>query len=169
MASIDDVSHDLARLLDALIRMKPDGMTPGMGQVGSFPGLVPQTYWAVQRGREAAANILTAVTQVNTLLNAVNEETLGRIEASTGTGEATLSRVEIAISQSVAQIESSLEQVLTFLPTVREDTSELRVAVESVSSDVQALSAKLDAIQQGNTNLNSKLDSLRADIQALPH
>jgi len=162
MASIDDVSNDVARLLDALIRTKPDGMTPGMGQVGSFPGLVPRTYWAAEKGRQASLNILAAVAQIETLLNAVNEQTLSRIETSAGNGEAALSRVEIAISaantgsgQTLARIESSLDQVWSFLPTVREDMGELRVLVESVSSDVQALSAKID--------------SLRADIQALPH
>ena len=41
MASIDDVDRKANMLLDALVRTPPDGLTGGMGQVGSFPGLAP--------------------------------------------------------------------------------------------------------------------------------
>lgn len=166
MASIDDVNRNTNMLLDALVRTPPDGITGGMGQVGSFPGLAPKTYHAAQRARDASAEVLTVVKETSALLNAVNLETLGRIEARTNGNEQTLGRVETAINdgranndQTLGRIESDFKQVIEFLPTVRGDMTDL--------------SAKLDAIvvrlQQGMTELNAKLDALKADIQALPH
>jgi chromosome segregation ATPase len=184
MASIDDVMRETTMLLDALVRTAPDGMTGGMGQVGSFPGLVPRTYRAVQLSHQASADILAVVRQTSALLNAINEETLGRIEARANSSEEALGRLETAVAaggaagdQSRARIESGLEQVLSFLPTVREDLGDLRTKVDAVSSELQQttsnLSAKLDTLaselKQDMIDLGAKLDLLRADIKALPH
>jgi hypothetical protein len=166
MASIDDVDRNTIMLLDALVRMSPNGITGGMGQVGSFPGLVPRTYHAAQQARDASAEILTVVKEISALLNAVNVETLGRIEARINGNEQALGRVETAINdggakndQTLGRIESDLKQVMEFQPTVREDMTDL--------------SAKLDRIvtelRQDMTDVNAKLDALKADIQALPH
>jgi hypothetical protein len=166
MASIDDVNRNVTMLLDALVRMEPYGITGGMGQVGAFPGMVPGTYHAAQQARAASAETLTVVKEISALLNAVNVETLGRMETRISNNERTLSRVETAINdggarndQTLGRIESNLEQVMQFLPTVR--------------ADLNDLSAKLDTIveerQQDMTDLNAKLDALKADIQALPH
>jgi peptidoglycan hydrolase CwlO-like protein len=61
--------------------------------------------------------------------------------------------------QTLGRVESALDQVMQFPPTVRADMNEL--------------SAKLDKIveerQKEMTDLNAELDALKADIQALPH
>lgn len=166
MASIDDVNRDMNMLLDALVRTSPDGITGGMGQVGSFPGLAPKTYQAARRARDASAEVLTVVKETSALLKAVNVETLGRIEARTNGNEQALGRVETAVNdgranndQTLGRIESDLRQVIEFLPTVRQDMTDL--------------SAKLDALvvglQQYTSDLNAKLDAIKADIQAAPH
>ena len=85
MASIDDVYRSVNMLLDALFRARPDGTTANMGQAGSFPGVAPSAYHAAQQARDASAETLTVVKGISGLLNAVNVETLGRIESrSTG-------------------------------------------------------------------------------------
>ena len=166
MASIDDVNRTTNMLVDALIRTPPDGITVGMGQVGSFPGLAPQIYHAAQRARDASVEVLTVVKETSALLNAVNVETLGRIEARVNGIEQTLGLVENAINdgranndQALGRIMSDCKQIIEFLPTVRGDMTDL--------------SAKIDAVvvglQQDMTELNAKLDALKADIQVLPH
>jgi hypothetical protein len=174
MASIDDVYRNVNMLLDALFRARPDGMTGGMGQVGSFPGVAPSAYHAAQQARDASAETLTVAKEISRLLNAVNVETLGRIEARIDDSEQkvsgllnavnveTLGRIEARITDGDARndrIESDLKEVMQFLPTVR--------------ADMNDLSAKLDTIvaerQQDMTDLNVKLGALKAEIQALPH
>lgn len=163
MATIDDVDREMMMLLDALFRMEPDANIEGMGQAGAFPGLVPRTYRAARLARAASAETLTVVKETSALLNAVNADTLGRIETQTNGSEQTLGRVEIEIKdgramndQILGRIESDLKQVLQFLPTVREDVADLNATI-------------VKELQQGMTDLDAKLDSLRADIQALPH
>ncbi len=166
MASIDDVSREMNMLLDALVRTSPDGLTGGMGQVGSFPGLAPKTYHAAREARDASAQVLTVVQETSALLSAVNADTLGRIEAGTDGNEQTVGRLETAVNdgraksdQALGQIESDLKQLMQFLPTVREDMADLRTN----------LGAILVELQQDMVTLNARLDALKADIQALPH
>jgi hypothetical protein len=137
-----------------------------MGQVGSFPGLAPRTYHAAQRAHDASAEVLTVVKETSALLTAVNVETLGRIEARINGNEQTLGRVETAISdgraqndQTLARIESDLERVMRFLPTVRGDLTDLNAKLGTIVADVR----------QDMTDLSAKLDALEAEIQALPH
>ncbi len=166
MASIDDVYREVTMLLDALVRTPPDGLTGGMGQVGTFPGLVPRTYHVAQQAHDVSAQTLTTVREVATLLNAVNVETLGRIETGINDNKQTLGRAETALNvgrasndQALGRIEAVLKDVMQFLPTVRADMTDL--------------TAKLDTIvaerQQDMTGLNAKLDALMAEVQALPH
>lgn len=166
MASIDDVDRNTIMLLDALVRMSPSGNTPGMGNVGSFPGLAPRTYSAARKASEASAEVLTVVKGTSALLNAVNVETLGRIEARINSNEQTLGRVETAINagraendQALGRIESDLKEVKQFLPTVREDMNDLREMLHKI----------VEMLDIHATDLNAKLNSLKADIQALPH
>jgi chromosome segregation ATPase len=166
MASIDDVDRTTIMLLDALVRIPPYGMTGGMGQVGSFPGLAPATYRAAQKARDVSEEILTVVEATSALLNAVNVETLGRIEARSDSNAQTLVRVETAINdgrakndQTLGRIEADLEEVKQFLPTVREDMNDLRAMLDKI----------VEELQKGMTDLNAKLTALKTDIQALPH
>lgn len=166
MASIDDVNRDTNMLLDALVRTSPTEMTGGMGQVGSFPGLVPQTYHAALRARDAAAEILTLVRETGGLLKAVNVETLGRIEALGAGGQATLGRVETAVNdgraasdQTLGRIEADLKQVMEFLPTVRADLSDLNAKLDSI----------LVELRQGMSDLADKVAALQSDVSAPPH
>ena len=165
MASIDDVNRDVDMLLDALVRTPPDGMTGGMGQVGSFPGLVPRTYRAALKARDAAAEILTVVRETSGLLKAVNVETLGRIEALGNGTEQTLGRVETAVDdgraahdQALGRIQSELKQVMEFLPTVRADLTDLSTKLDLVIGE----------LRQGMTDLNGRVAALQADVNALP-
>jgi hypothetical protein len=165
MASIDDLYRDVSMLLDGLVRVPPDGLTAGMGQVGSFPGLVPRTYHVAQQSRDAAVQALSTIREAATLLTAVNEVTLGRIEGEVNDLEETTRRVDIAVSdarassdQALGRIEAVLADVMEFLPTVRADMTDL--------------AAKLDTIvvqrQQDMASLDAKLDGVMAAIQALP-
>jgi hypothetical protein len=165
LASIDDVNRDVDMLLDALVRTPPDGMTGGMGQVGSFPGLVPRTYRAALKARDAAAEILSVVGETNGLLKAVNVETLGRIEALGSGTEQSLGRVETAVNdgraahdQALGRIESELKQVMEFLPTVRADVADLSAKLDGV----------LGELRLGLADLNGKVVALQADVNALP-
>jgi DNA anti-recombination protein RmuC len=182
MASIDDVSTDLQRLLDALIRMKPYDRST-FGQVGSYPGLVPQTYRWAGKVREDSEKILAAVTAIDGLLNAVNEQTLGRIEQGIGGAESIsrntesiASRVEVATgvaaaasSESFAHLGTAIEQITSFLQTVRDDIRDVRAAVGAVASDVQALDAQVAELQKSNADLSAQVDALVAAIQTQPH
>lgn len=165
MASIDDVNRDVNMLLDALVRTPPDCITGGMGQVGSFPGVAPKTYHAALKARDAAAEILTVVTETGGLLKAVNAETLGRIEVLGSGGQQTLGRVEAVVNdgrlandQTQGRIESDLKQVVSFLPTVRADLTDLSAKLDSI----------LVELRQGMTDLNGKIVALQADVSALP-
>jgi hypothetical protein len=166
MASTDDVYGVVNMLLDALVRTPPDGITENMGQVGTFPGLVPRTHRAAQRVENASAETLRVVSATANLLDAVNVQTLGRIETEIKDIEQTVGRAETAINdgrasndQALGRIEAVLKDVMQFLPTVRADMTDL--------------AARLDAIvaeqQQGMAALNVKLDAAKAEIQALPH
>lgn len=166
MASIDDVNRETNMLLDALVRTPPDGLTGGMGQVGSFPGLAPQTYRAALKARDASAEILKVVQETEALLGAVNVETLGRVEARISDQEQTLGRLESETSsgrastdQAFGRLESAMQQVLQFLPTVREDMTALTIKLDGMAA----------GHQQDMSDLSSRLDALKSDIQALPH
>jgi septal ring factor EnvC (AmiA/AmiB activator) len=168
MSSVDDVFRYAEMLLDALVRMPPFDNTQGMGQVGSFPGLVPSTYRAARQARDNSAAVLAIARETNSLLNAVNVETLGRIE--TGVASAAQAQMLDQLStdvlashantdQILGRIESNLKQTSDFLPTLREDLNDV--------------SAKLDTIggqlRQDVADLNAKLDALSAQVKALPH
>jgi hypothetical protein len=166
MASIDDIHGEVSMLLDGLVRVPPDGLTPGMGQVGTFPGLVPRTYRVAQQVRDASVQTLSAVRETATLLAAVNEVTLGRMEAELNVNEQTVGRVETAVNdgrtsndQALVRIEAVLKDVMQFLPTVRADMADV--------------TAKLDMIvaqrQQDVAGLNAKLDAVIVEVQGLPH
>lgn len=168
MSSVDDVFRYAEMLLDALVRMPPLDNTQGMGQAGSFPGLVPSTYRAARQARDNSAAILAIAKETNALLKAVNVETLGRIEAGTKTAAQAqaLGQLSTDVStshantdQTLGRIESDLKDAWNFLPTLR--------------ADLNDLSAKLDTIggqlQQDMTDLNAKLDALSLEVQALPH
>jgi hypothetical protein len=146
MASIDDVYRVTNMMLDALVRTGPEDMTQGMGQVGSFPGLAPRTYRAAAEARRSSAQILTVVTETNALLNAVNVETLGRIEARANDSQGTLALLQTAINdgrstndRALAVITSDLAQIMDFLVTVREDMAALGTQLDQLKAEVQAL------------------------------
>lgn len=166
MASIDDVYRDVTMLLDALVRTAPDGVTPGMGQVGTFPGMVPRTYRVAERANDSVARTLTTATETAALLKAVNEVTLGRMEAGTNGIGQTVGRVEAAVNdsrtsneQALGRIEAVLNDVMQFLPTVRADTTDLSARIDIIVAEQQQLTA----------GLHAKLDSLIAEVQSLPH
>jgi septal ring factor EnvC (AmiA/AmiB activator) len=166
MATIDDVHRKVTMLLDALVRMPPYGLTEGMGQVGSFPGLVPTTHRAAFQAREASAEALNTVNEVAALLNAVNNVTLGRVETEIKDIERTVGRTETSINESrashdqaLARIEAVLKDVMQFLPTLRADMTDLAAKLDAVVSEQQ----------EGMASLDAKLDAVRAEVQALPH
>ena len=162
MASIDDVDREMNMLLDALFRTPPDGITGGMGQVGSFPGLASKTYRLAQATRNASLEVVAVVQETSALLKAVNVETLGRVEDRINANEQTLGRLEVAVNDGRAnsgRIESDLTQVMEFLPTLREDMNDLRASLDAI----------VVGLQQDRTDLNAALAALKADIQALPH
>lgn len=166
MASIDDVDREMNMLLDALFRTPPDGITGGMGQVGSFPGLASKTYRLAQATRNASLEVVAVVQETSALLKAVNVETLGRVEDRINANEQTLGRLEVAVNdgransdQTFGRIESDLKQVMEFLPTLREDMTDLRASLDAI----------VVGLQQDRTDLNAALAALKADIQALPH
>lgn len=147
MASIDDVYRVTNMMLDALVRTGPGDMTQGMGQVGSFPGLAPRTYRAATEARHSSAQVLTVVTETNALLNAVNVETLGRMEARAIDSQGTLALLQTAINdgrntndKALAVITSDLAQIMDFLVTVREDMAALATQLDQLKAEVQALS-----------------------------
>lgn len=165
MSSVDDVFHYSEMLLDALVRMPPFDNTEGMGQAGSFPGLVPSTYHAARQARDDSAATLAIVKETNALLSAVNGETLQRIEVVIDATQQVLGQLSLDVSagrantdQTLGRIESGLKEDWNFLLTVRQDMNDL--------------SAKLDTIvgqlQQDVTDLNTKLDALTTAVQALP-
>ncbi len=146
MASIDDVYRVTSMMLDALVRTGPDDLTQGMGQVGSFPGLAPRTYRAATEARHSSAQVLTVVRETSALLNAVNVETLGRIEARANESQQTLASLQLAINdgrsnndKALGVITSDLGQIMDFLVTVREDMAALGAQLDQLKTEVQAL------------------------------
>ncbi len=165
MSSVDDVYRNTDMLLDALVRTPPFGITGGMGQVGSFPGLVPGTYNAAQQARDDSAATLAIVKDTADLLSAVDGETLARIEAAANGTAQTMAQLAIDIAasrantdQTLGRIESDLKQDWDFLLTVRSDLND-------VSSKLDTLTGQL---QQDMIELNAKLDALASQVEALP-
>ena len=166
MASTDDVFRDTSMLLDALFRTPPDAITNGMGQAGSFPGLVPRTYHVAQQARDASSQALTTLRETATLLDAVNDVTLGRLETEINDIKQAAGRVETAVNdsrgiddQAFGRIEAVLKNVMEFLPTVRADLSDLASRLDTLAAEQQ----------QAIAGLNAKLDALKAEVQGLPH
>lgn len=148
MPEIDDVYRVSNMLLDALVRVPPEGITGGMGQVGTFPGLAPKTYHAARQARDTSSEILVVVRDTSALLNAVNVETLGRIESLIRGQEQKVDSISASVNdgrascdQGIAALRAEVKAVMDFLPTVREDMA----------------------------GLGAQLDELKAEIQALPH
>ena len=165
MASNDDIYRAVNMLLDALVRTPPDGITENMGQVGTFPGMIPRTHRAVQQVEVASTESLRIVRATAALLDAVNVQTLGRIESEVKDIERAAGRAEVAINdsrashdQALGRIEAVLKDIQQFLPTVRADMTDLAARLDMVASEQQ----------QGVTALNVKLDGLKAEVQALP-
>lgn len=166
MSSVDDVFRYSEMLLDALVRVPPYDTTGGMGQVGSFPGLVPSTYHAARKARDDSAATLAVVKETHALLNAVNAETLGRIEAVSSSTAQVLGQLVADVDagraktdQTLGRIESDLKESWNFLLTVRQDMNDLSATLDAI----------VEQLQQDKTDLNAKLDALGTEVLALPH
>jgi hypothetical protein len=165
MSSVDDVFQNSEMLLDALVRMPPFDNTEGMGQVGSFPGLVPSTYHAARQVRDDSAATLAIVKETNALLSAVNGETLQRIGVVIDATQQVLGQLSLDVSAGRANTDQTLGRI--------EENLQKDMDVQlNVHDGLQRASAKLDTIvgqlQQDVTDLNTKLDALTAAVQALP-
>ena len=113
-----------------------------------LPGLAPKTYHAARQARDASSEVLVVVRETSALLNAVNVETLGRIESLIRGQEQKVDSISASVTdgrascdQGIAALRAELKDVMDFLPTVREDMA----------------------------GLGAQLDELKAEIQALPH
>jgi hypothetical protein len=150
MASIDDVFTELKDLSARMWR----GYAPTVGgAIG--PGMVPDTQRKVTALTAQVAAIEKQVLESGTLLNAVNEQTLGRIETELRGGRELLNAVN---EQTLGRIETEIKAVVQFLPTVRQDMTDLQARLDALKGDID--NAILD--------LHSKLDGLKEDIQSLP-
>lgn len=155
MSSVDDVFRYAEMLLDGLIRMPPHGNTEGMGQVDSFPGLVPSTYRAARHARDDSAATLAIVKETSALLVAVNGETLGRIEAVSNSTAQTLGQLVIDVFAGHANTDQTLGRIEQTLGRIEEDHKR----------DMDVLLTVKDGLQRAS----AKLDALGSEVQALPH
>jgi chromosome segregation ATPase len=154
MASIDDVWKQLDMLLDATVRTGYNDNIPGMGQSWGFPGLVPSTLRATMQVRDLVLETRTIGKETATLLNAVNVETLGRIE----TEIVAAGRADAVNELTLARIETEIKDVQQSVPSLRQDMTNLLDRLETLDQD----------LRERFLELHAKLDSLKNDIKSLP-
>ena len=131
MASIDDVFIELKDLSAKLWR----GYSPVQGgRIGL--GMVPDVQRQVTALTARVVEIDRQVGETQSLLNAVNEQTLGRIETAITDGREYLNAVN---EQTLGRIETDIKEVLQFLPTVRQDMTDLQARLDGLKKDIEGL------------------------------
>jgi uncharacterized phage infection (PIP) family protein YhgE len=95
--------------------------------------MVPDLQRQVTSLTAQVGGIETQVAASQSLLTAVNEQTLGRIETEIKDEQALLRAVN---EQTLGRIETEIKDVLQFLPTLRQDLTDLQAKLDGLKGDV---------------------------------
>jgi uncharacterized protein YicC (UPF0701 family) len=149
MASIDNVFEEVLLLSRMLWR----GPSTSRGVV--LQGLVPETLRQVTGLGAGIQDIEKQVAETGRLLNAINEQTLGRIETEIKDGRDFLNAVN---EQTLGRIETDIKDVPESLATVRQEVADVNAKLDGLKVD----------IEQELMRLHAHLDAIKKDIASLP-
>jgi methyl-accepting chemotaxis protein len=119
----------------------------------TLPGMVPEIHRLVSGLAARIAGIEKQVADTGSLLNAVNQQTLGRIESA-------VNGVVPYIGSQVIDVKADISTVQQSLAGVNQDVVALRAQVDDLAADVEK---ELMAIIE----LHAKVDGVKKDIAGL--
>jgi hypothetical protein len=116
----------------------------------ALEGMVPDIQRQITNLTSWTGNIHRDVIQNGSLLKAVNEETLGRIE----------SQIRAVNEETLGRIESQIKEVRQFLSAINEETlGRIETKLDGLKADMEQESARLHA----------HLGEIEKAIEGLPH
>jgi hypothetical protein len=150
-ASIADVFDELEDLSSHMWRGHGDHPGPG---ATTLPGMVPELSRAVSALTDRIGGIEKQVADTGSLLIAVNEQTLGRIESALNAGV-------LFLGNKLIKVEGDVDNVRQSVATVSQDIVTLNARVDGLEAVIQKNLAAL-------LELHAKVDGITKDIAGLP-
>ena len=150
MASTNDVFGELKVFAAHMWRGYYEPSKPKV----EIPGMVPDMLQRVKALGTRLAAVENRTVQSHDLLNAINVQTLGRMEQEIND---VLELVTAVNAQTLGRVEGEIKAIQEFLPTLREDEADTQARLEKLKDD----------IEKGMAQVHAKLDDLTNDVRIL--